>query len=124
MKTIARGIRNYLGSMFARPAPRPRRPRLGLEPLEDRIQLAASPVNLGQHLQFRLLDPTANWTNAGGVYSATGQVMISLQAPSFQSLLVVDTGIQINTNPTTQSFTIKATRNAPNSLSYFPNASL
>src|SRR5262245_31116556 len=119
------GKRNRPGSR--RPADqsrreKPRRTRPRLESLEDRVLLEAQPVNLGEHLQFRLVDRTAEWTQSASVYSTTGEVMIGLQTASFQPLLLVEKGVAIDTNATRQSFTIKATQNAHNTLAYFPNS--
>src|SRR5262249_45635292 len=84
------------------------------------LLLEAQPINLGEHLQFRLVDSSKSWTQSGGVYSSTDQVKIGLQGASFQSLLAVDSGIEIDTNATRQSFTIKATPTAHNALFYYP----
>ena len=123
MKKLLPGSGNHVGSKTsARRAPPDRRTRLRLELLEDRVLLEAQPINLGEHLQFRLVDPNASWTQSGGVYSATSEVMIGLRAPSFQPLLSVEKGISIDTNTIGQSFTVKATQNAHNFLDYFPNS--
>src|SRR5262249_7961092 len=129
-------VLHSLRDLFRRPArsrkrapagqrpPRPFRTRLSCETLEDRLLLEAQPINLGEHLQFRLVDSSKSWTQSGGVYSSTDQVKIGLQGASFQSLLAVDSGIEIDTNATRQSFTIKATPTAHNALFYYPKDSL
>src|SRR6516162_1398235 len=81
------------------------RGRLTIDPLEERCLLDAAPVALAsEHLQFGLVDKTANWTVAGTVYATTGEVTISTTDNSKQSLLLIENGVSIDTNPLGPSF--------------------
>ena len=92
--------------------------------LEDRCLLAAPVVLAAQHLQFSLVDKAADWTVAGTVYSTTGEVTISTTDNPSQSLLVIEKGVAIDTNPLGPAFKLPGSANTPNYLDYFPSGSI
>jgi hypothetical protein len=101
------------------------RGRLALEALEERCLLDSRPVTLpDQHLQFSLVDKTADWTVAGTVYTTTGEVAISTTDNSGQSLLLIEKGVVIDTTNVGPSFKLPASPSTPNYLDYFPSGSL